>query len=666
MIAQPDGSPKPHSGQIITPYLPASEADLLRASRDWYWSAPELADHALDNVVCRGDCYGGYRREWGTGEVLQTTHWTVADAACPDRRLAPPLDHARLADHFRGVGGLETRLGCHVSDADGECLWVVIDIDAHGPDDDLRANCRMASRVIAELTAMGLPFRVEDSDGCGGLHIWVLFGRRAPQAWAFRLGKFLVRDFADCGLAKSPESFPKAAKHSGKGCGGWVRLPGLHHKREHWSRIWSTAESRWLDGREAIESLLSFRGDPTIDLAPLVPADFVPASKRAGIAAIRLRPASFPAMADGFPAQVAGEPAEVARARSAIAWLGVDHFDAYKDWIDLGMALTALGDVGLELWDEISSDSHKYPGFADLEARWATLREADSPREIGLGSLYHWANEARWDGRYSFTTTSTGPRRRRSNVSDDPGRVVTRVMSDGWDDEFAGYVHALEDHPERKAELAVRLGLTSAGLATVSRSVEFGLKPTNQGRRADGSDGSLGPAWTYRESDGEGRTVGIRRLFVLPVSAQPELGCGSRSTKRADRPDRVTRISRRGLLTNLAEASHDAGHIYLVRGLLDFAAVASRHLPCVGLPTGQGDLDATLDDLALLLEGDDRPLIVPYGEGSPNPWADARAPARALGRELGKGILARSYPAPYVSISSYFTAPIINNQGDKR
>ncbi len=656
MISNPAGSPKPCSGLLITPGAPASAEEFRLASFAWYRSAPGLADLALANLVCRGDCYGGYRVDHATGQVHQTTHWAVPDAARPDRRLAPPLDQARLAHHFRGISGLDSRLGCHVADARGGCLWAVIDLDAHGPEDDPGANARMASRVVASLIPMGLPFRVEDSDGRGGLHIWILFGRKAPQAWAFRFGKYLVRDFADCGLARPPESFPKASEHSGMRCGNFVRLPGLHHKREHWSRIWSPEEGRWLGPDEGIESLLSFRGDPKIDLAPLIPADFVPAAKKVAQAKAGSRPALPAGATSAFPAQVDGEPAEVAMARSAIASLGVDAFEDYEDWIRLGMALKPLGDAGLELWADASESSPKYPGYDELEAKWWTLREAQGPREIGLGSLYHRANEAGWDGQYAVTAIATGPHRRRSNILDDPGKVVSKAMSDDWDEDFDRQAEALKSRRERIGPLADKLGLTPEGLETVFCSLKFGLKPTNRGRRTDGSRGPLGPAWTCRETNGAGRTVGIRRLFAGPQGLL-ELGCGHRSTKRANQPDRVTRVSRRGLLTNVAEAAPDAARVYLVRGLLDFAAVAARRLPCVRLPAGgTGDREAGLGDLARLLEGDDRPLIVPYRTGSPDPWVDARGPALALGRKLGAGILVQGYPAEYGSIGEFVSS----------
>ena len=37
------------------------------------------------------------------------------------------------------------------------------------------------------------------------------------------------------------KAFPKSPKHSGKGYGHWVRLPGRHPKKDHWSKVWCSA-----------------------------------------------------------------------------------------------------------------------------------------------------------------------------------------------------------------------------------------------------------------------------------------------------------------------------------------------------------------------------------------------------------------------------------------
>ena len=42
--------------------------------------------------------------------------------------------------------------------------------------------------------------------------------------------------------------------------GDWLRLPGRHHSREHYTRIWNDepfADTPWLDGHDAIDRILS-------------------------------------------------------------------------------------------------------------------------------------------------------------------------------------------------------------------------------------------------------------------------------------------------------------------------------------------------------------------------------------------------------------------------
>src|SRR5262249_30241859 len=82
---------------------------------------------------------------------------------------------------------------------------------------------------------------------------------------AARLHHFLhqlVSDFKDHGLAKAPEIFPKQSdvRLCEKKLGNWLRVPGKHHKRPHWSRVWNGCE--WLEGEQAVLHTLSLQGDP--------------------------------------------------------------------------------------------------------------------------------------------------------------------------------------------------------------------------------------------------------------------------------------------------------------------------------------------------------------------------------------------------------------------
>src|SRR5262249_17961848 len=66
-----------------------------------------------------------------------------------------------------------------------------------------------------------------------------------------------------------PETFPKQPKVSSGRFGNWLRLPGHHHSRDHWSRVWDGY--RWLVGVDAVQYILSLNGDSP----SLIPVDFV-------------------------------------------------------------------------------------------------------------------------------------------------------------------------------------------------------------------------------------------------------------------------------------------------------------------------------------------------------------------------------------------------------
>jgi hypothetical protein len=75
--------------------------------------------------------------------------------------------------------------------------------------------------------------------------------------------RWLVADHSALGLTAPPETFPKQPTVAPPGqngqYGNWLRLPGKHHTRDHWSRVWDGG--RWLDGHDAVDHILALRGD---------------------------------------------------------------------------------------------------------------------------------------------------------------------------------------------------------------------------------------------------------------------------------------------------------------------------------------------------------------------------------------------------------------------
>jgi hypothetical protein len=82
---------------------------------------------------------------------------------------------------------------------------------------------------------------------------------------------------------------------------------------------------------------------------------------------------------------------KTAWAQNLLDRLALSRCNNYSDWINVGMALSDLGEAGLVLWDSWSRKSpDKYKGFDDCSNRWKNIK----PREgITLGSLYYWANQ---------------------------------------------------------------------------------------------------------------------------------------------------------------------------------------------------------------------------------------------------------------------------------
>jgi hypothetical protein len=106
-------------------------------------------------------------------------------------------------------------------------------------------------------------------------------------------------------------------------------------------------------------------------------------------------------------------PAEEARLTSALSCIPADNYDT---WYKIGMILQSLrwirtdgSDIGFQVWDAWSQRSQKYPGKAELEAKWQSFGKAGRGG-LGLGSLFQWAQKRGWSDNNNQSSGGTdGP-----------------------------------------------------------------------------------------------------------------------------------------------------------------------------------------------------------------------------------------------------------------
>lgn len=225
----------------------------------WKRNAAALAAWARERLVNRDDVWGGY---WANDEgvISPTTRPTKRD------RGRVRLREADLRRHFEAASCGDV-VGLHAASAGPHATsrWFLIDIDCHEDDDDPEANLRAGLHWVEVLTAFDIRPLLTTSNGRGGYHLRVIFSSPIPVADAYRLSRWLVRDHADFGLAAAPECFPKQAAIGAPGehgeFGNWARLPGRHHKRNHWAEAWDVAGERWCADDDAIAVMLACTGD---------------------------------------------------------------------------------------------------------------------------------------------------------------------------------------------------------------------------------------------------------------------------------------------------------------------------------------------------------------------------------------------------------------------
>lgn len=240
----------------------------MTAAAGWRELAPALAERDMAECVNRPDVWGQYRpvhkrelRPDGT----ENKHWTLP---ARDRRGVEFLTAETITRHYRGadVGHV---VGLHAIGVDGSCRWIGFDFDNHESAAEQAArNLASASATARWLAAFGLASLIEDSDGGGGLHLWTLFDRPAPAPAVYAFAQAVLSE-----TSAHAETYPKQAHVPAGKYGSWLRRPGRHHTRPHWSRFLDG--DTWRDGADAARLWLEApRCDPTalVKVAATLPA----------------------------------------------------------------------------------------------------------------------------------------------------------------------------------------------------------------------------------------------------------------------------------------------------------------------------------------------------------------------------------------------------------
>lgn len=223
----------------------------------WHAAADELAAWTSKYLVNRTDCFGRYLPD----RLREGNRSKSYTAPKKEQRFDGALSEEIIAQHYRGEdhGHL---VGLHAISKDNTSRWLVIDVDKHGENDPAspQANAGAMKSWGIKLRLEGFHPLLMDSNGDGGYHLLVVFNEPAPSNRVYDFGHWIVRDHVKRGLFHEPEIFPKQPNvNPNRPYGSWCRLPGRHHTRDHWTRVW--VDGQWLEGRPAIDAIVATSGD---------------------------------------------------------------------------------------------------------------------------------------------------------------------------------------------------------------------------------------------------------------------------------------------------------------------------------------------------------------------------------------------------------------------
>jgi len=247
----------------------AGNKRLLWIAREWQDYSERLTEWAMERLVNRRDVWSQYTLSGGEVRVVMLP---VKERRASGTDMVTIL---KLQRHFAGRS-VSDLIGLHSISDTGTAKWFAIDVDLHdeklpNADEIARANLDACTAWAERVREMGMDPLLLDSNGVGGFHLWVLLDDEYPIAQVYDLADEIRSDWHEYGLERKPEIFPPKREVEKGDLPYGLRLPGRHHTRAHYSRVWNfdpLSEFQWLEGGEAIEAMLAIRPATLPDFQP--------------------------------------------------------------------------------------------------------------------------------------------------------------------------------------------------------------------------------------------------------------------------------------------------------------------------------------------------------------------------------------------------------------
>lgn len=232
-------------------------------AKEWDNESDNLANWALKTLVNRYDVWGQYTvRSDALGKSVGAVTLPIKEL----RGKGDMVSFDKLKRHFRGRKNSDL-IGLHCVSQEDTCLWFAIDLDVHEEKDAsylAKINFNAATHWSAFFRSKLLDPCIIESNGWGSLHLLVLLDRPYPLKDVYGFLESACSDYPELDLPRKPEYFPSS--ETVENLGKWLRMPGRHHTRPHFSKVWSDdLGGKWMEGIEAIEALLNLAPMPLPD-----------------------------------------------------------------------------------------------------------------------------------------------------------------------------------------------------------------------------------------------------------------------------------------------------------------------------------------------------------------------------------------------------------------